>query len=83
VILSDSKEQHHNLIREIKAYAHQELRLNVKENWQIFPTFVRGLDFLGYLSWIHPAQENHISEYAEKAAGTPEESREGQENELP
>ena len=48
VILSDSKEQLHELIRDIKAYAHQELRLNVKENWQIFPTFVRGLDFLGY-----------------------------------
>lgn len=48
VILSDSKEQLHELVRDIKAYAHQELRLNVKENWQIFPTFVRGLDFLGY-----------------------------------
>ena len=48
VILSGSKEQLHELIRDIRTYADTHLRLNIKSNWQIFPTFVRGLDFLGY-----------------------------------
>ena len=27
--------------------------LKVKENWQVFPTFVRGVDFLGYRCFEH------------------------------
>ena len=48
VILSDSKEKLHKLLEEIRDYLHNELKLTVKDNWQIFPTFVRGVDFLGY-----------------------------------
>ena len=48
VIFSDSKEKLHKLLKEIKKYCWDELRLTVKENWQIFPTYKRGLDFLGY-----------------------------------
>lgn len=48
VILSGSKERLHELIRDIKDYADRELRLSVKSNWQIFPTYKRGIDFLGY-----------------------------------
>ena len=48
VILSDSKERLHGLADDIKEYADRELRLKVKDNWQVFPTYTRGLDFLGY-----------------------------------
>lgn len=48
VILSDSKEQLHGLADDIKEYADRELKLKVKDNWQVFPTYTRGLDFLGY-----------------------------------
>ena len=48
VILSDSKLKLHKLLNEIRVYLKDELKLTIKDNWQIFPTFTRGLDFLGY-----------------------------------
>lgn len=48
VILSDSKEYLHNLRREISEYLAVNLNLTVKENWQVFPSTVRGIDFVGY-----------------------------------
>lgn len=38
----------HELFREIREYLQAELRLKVKEDWQVFPTRTRGLDFMGY-----------------------------------
>lgn len=32
----------------IDHYLKTKLKLKIKPNWQIFPTFVRGIDFLGY-----------------------------------
>ena len=32
----------------IKKYIESELKLSLKENYQIFPSRVRGVDFLGY-----------------------------------
>lgn len=32
----------------IDDYLKNELNLKIKSNWQIFPTYVRGVDFLGY-----------------------------------
>lgn len=32
----------------IQEYLHNNLNLDIKSNWQIFPTCVRGIDFLGY-----------------------------------
>lgn len=48
VILSDSKEKLHQMRKDIDDYFRVNMKLRVKKNWQIFPTFVRGVDFLGY-----------------------------------
>lgn len=48
VILSDNKEYLHRLRAEIADYLASNLALKVKENWQVFPTTVRGIDFVGY-----------------------------------
>ncbi len=49
VVLSDSKEYLHNLLAQIKQYLSWYLKLNVKDNYQIFPVESRGIDFLGYV----------------------------------
>ncbi len=51
VILHSSKEYLHQLNKEIENYLRQNLKLTIKENWQVFPTFVRGVDFVGYRSF--------------------------------
>ena len=48
VILSDNKADLHKINSEISVFLKKELDLNVKDNWQVFPTFVRGVDFIGY-----------------------------------
>ena len=48
VILGESKERLHKVREEIKEYIEKNLKLNLKENYQIFPSRVRGVDFLGY-----------------------------------
>src|SRR5690606_34082875 len=37
--------------KEIEEYLAQNLKLAIKENWQVFPTYVRGIDFVGYRSF--------------------------------
>jgi retron-type reverse transcriptase len=48
VILGSDKYELHILVRKIQKYLAENLFLILKSNWQIFPTFVRGIDFLGY-----------------------------------
>lgn len=48
VIFGESKEELHQLKKEIDVYFHDVLNLTVKDNWQVFPTYIRGVDFLGY-----------------------------------
>lgn len=48
VILHRDKEYLHHLCKDIKAYLNDNLNLILKEDWQVFPTFVRGVDFVGY-----------------------------------
>jgi retron-type reverse transcriptase len=48
VILSDNKSYLHNLLFEIKSYLSENLKLSVKDNYQVFPVGARGIDFLGY-----------------------------------
>lgn len=48
VILSDSKEFLHELHKKVEAYLTGNLRLSIKGNYQIFPSKVRGIDFVGY-----------------------------------
>lgn len=49
VILGDDKDGLHSLLEEIREYLHDELKLEVKNNWQIFPVESRGIDFVGYV----------------------------------
>ncbi len=48
IIFHNSKEELHNLKKEIEIYLRDVLDLEIKPNWQIFPTSVRGVDFVGY-----------------------------------
>jgi len=48
VILHKSKGALHELFEKISVYLNENLKLTVKYNYQIFPTNVRGIDFLGY-----------------------------------
>lgn len=47
-IFSDNKEFLHKLHEDIKAYLWENLCLTIKDNYQIYPTKVRGVDFVGY-----------------------------------
>ena len=48
VILSSSKEELHRIFNDIAEYLKVRLKLEVKQNYQVFPVAVRGLDFVGY-----------------------------------
>lgn len=52
VILADSKAFLHNLKHDIDEYFRNNLKLVVKHTWQIFPTYVRGIDFVGYRMFL-------------------------------
>lgn len=48
VIFGSSKSELHQLIKDIIEYMDKELDLKIKDNWQVFPTGKRGVDFVGY-----------------------------------
>ena len=49
VILSDNKPYLHNILYQIRSYLETNLKLQVKENYQVFPVDARGIDFVGYV----------------------------------
>lgn len=49
VVLAPNKAYLHSLLKEIEAYLANNLKLDVKDNWQVFPVESRGIDFLGYV----------------------------------
>jgi len=49
VILADNKDFLHKILAEIKEYFNENLKLTVKENYQVFPVSARGIDFVGYV----------------------------------
>jgi len=49
VILSDNKPYLHKKLSEIRTYLHDNLKLEIKDNYQIFPVDSRGIDFVGYV----------------------------------
>lgn len=51
VILHSDKKFLHELRKEIEKYLQNNLDLALKENWQVFPTYIRGVDFVGYRSF--------------------------------
>ena len=48
VIFAASKQELNSLIHEIKKYMKDNLEIRIKDNWQVFPTNTRGIDFVGY-----------------------------------
>lgn len=48
VIFGSDKNELRLLFDDIRQYLKDNLGLTIKDNWQIFPTKVRGVDFLGY-----------------------------------
>lgn len=53
IILMDNKEDLHALKDEIETYFETKMRITLKDNWQVFPTFKRGIDYLGYRTFLH------------------------------
>jgi len=51
VILGSDKNDLHRLKREIEEFLWDTLELELKGDWQIFPTYIRGVDFVGYRSF--------------------------------
>lgn len=49
VILSQSKDYLHELLIEIRDYLNANLKLELKDNYQVFPVNDRGIDFVGYV----------------------------------
>lgn len=49
VILSDSKQQLHELLHQIIERLQMHLKLEIKGNYQVFPVQKRGIDFVGYV----------------------------------
>jgi retron-type reverse transcriptase len=49
VILASDKPYLHNLLSLIRSYLMDNLKLQVKSNYQIFPVEARGIDFVGYV----------------------------------
>lgn len=52
-VFADSKEELHRILVIMENYLNTELNLRVKDNYQIFPTFIRGVDFVGYRIFRH------------------------------
>ncbi len=48
VVLADSKPYLHTLLADIRQYLTENLKLEVKNNYQVFPVASRSLDFIGY-----------------------------------
>lgn len=53
VIFGRTKEELHALRLEIDAYFRTEMKVVIKGNWQVFPTFIRGVDFVGYRVFLN------------------------------
>lgn len=49
VILHNDKTYLHDLLFDMQNYLWDNLRLQVKSNWQIYPVCSRGIDFVGYV----------------------------------
>jgi hypothetical protein len=47
-IFARTKEELWDIYHKVKRYLDKNLAIRLKDNYQIFPTFVRGVDFVGY-----------------------------------
>lgn len=53
VIFGSDKMELHALRKEIDVFFRDKLKLHIKDNWQVFPSYVRGVDFLGYRTFLN------------------------------
>lgn len=53
VIFGKTKRELHRLKNEIDEYFRVNLKLSIKGNWQVFPSYVRGVDFVGYRTFMN------------------------------
>ena len=53
VIFGETKEELHKLLEEIRKYFRVNLKLEIKGNYQIFPSYVRGVDYVGYRTFMN------------------------------
>jgi hypothetical protein len=49
VILSGDKKYLHGILSDIRSYLHGNLKLEINDNYQVFPVDARGIDFVGYV----------------------------------
>lgn len=72
VILASNKEVLHGLLSEIKQYL-RNLKLEVKDNFQVYPVDSRGIDFVGYVFYhTHVRIRKRIKQsFARKLAKDP------------
>ena len=49
VILASNKGYLHSLFIDLQDYLNQQLKLQIKPNYQVFPVDIRGIDFVGYV----------------------------------
>ena len=49
VILHSNKMYLHRLLKEMETYLADNLKLQIKNNWQVFPVASRGIDYVGYV----------------------------------
>lgn len=53
VVLHNNKTYLHNLKRYFDIFLREKLKLKIKDNWQVFPVDVRGIDYVGYRFFRH------------------------------
>jgi len=51
-IFGKTKNELHQLRKDIDEYFMRELKVRMKDNYQVFPTYTRGIDFVGYRIYI-------------------------------
>lgn len=56
VILAGTKPELHAILAQIRVYLQEKLKLDVKDNYQVFPVASRGIDFVGYVHY----HGNHV-----------------------
>ncbi len=49
ILFSNNKEDLHKILNLIRIYLKDNLKLELKSNYQIFPVNKRGIDFIGYV----------------------------------
>jgi retron-type reverse transcriptase len=49
VLFGATKDELHQLLSDIRIYLKEELKLEIKSNYQVFPVEARGIDFVGYV----------------------------------